>query len=262
MLHASTAASKSQLLEGRQLCREAHCQQDGPCPGDTRCPGRELRHGTAQCWSPTCTALGCINPRTLGQVCHWIGTRTGTDTSTTAPDGGCIPPQHAHKYILPPTDTIYMRKLQFYQYPRLEIFHSCLGEGIADNLPVQQQMMTMAGMHPAYLPLLELPHGSRLGSAPRRQPDAFPFPPRAMSLVSGRICASTLQAWLDEHHRGHPTCTGSHQREQTGLMQGHCQMHQPHPSRRVNLCRQVPKVIDQLSPCLLGTHQANTNDAS
>lgn len=47
-----------------------------------------------------------------------------------------------------------------------------------------------------------------------------------------------------------------------GLMQGHCQMHQPHPSRSVNLCRQVPQVIDLLSPCLLGTHQAKTNDAS
>lgn len=127
VLHASTAASKSQLLEGRQLCREAHCQQDSPCPRDTRCPGRELRHDTAQCWPPTTTALGCINLRTLGQVCHW----TGTNTSTTAPDGDCIQPQHAHKYILSPTNKIYMGKLQFYQYLRLEIFHSCLGEGIA-----------------------------------------------------------------------------------------------------------------------------------
>lgn len=46
-----------------------------------------------------------------------------------------------------------------------------------------------------------------------------------------------------------------------GLMQGHHQMHKPYPSRSVNLCRQVPKVIDLLSPHLLGTHQAKTNDA-
>lgn len=174
VLHASTAASKSQLLEGRQLCREAQCQQDSPCPRDTRCPGRELRHDTAQCWPPTTTALGCINLRTLGQVCHW----TGTNTSTTAPDGDCIQPQHAHKYILSPTNKIYMGKLQFYQYLRLEIFHrTMIHRQLQDNLPVQQQIMTMAGMHPAYLPPLVLPHGSRFGSAPRRQPDAFPFPP-------------------------------------------------------------------------------------
>lgn len=96
VLHASTAASKPQLLEGRQLWGEAQCQPDGPCPGDTSCPGRELRPGTARCWPPTCTASGCINPRTCGQVCRWTGTRTGTDTTTTAPDGDCIPPQHAH----------------------------------------------------------------------------------------------------------------------------------------------------------------------
>lgn len=50
--------------------------------------------------------------------------------------------------------------------------------------------------------------------------------------------------------------------KQAELMQSHLQLHQPHPSRIVNLCKQVPKVIDLLSPRLLGTHQAKTNDAS
>ena len=37
-------------------------------PGGTGCPGGELRPGAAQCCPPTCTAMGCINPRTRGQV--------------------------------------------------------------------------------------------------------------------------------------------------------------------------------------------------